>query len=182
MIFLSPPSIAYKDSYLQGLREFQGEGKYLNYHLKRIEEHFEDFLRQLAEQQERDKVTPGRVPNADFWLIDGQEFIGRLSLRYELNEYLLRIGGTIGYEIRPSKRRQGYGKELLRLGLLEAQNAGLQRVLVTCDEDNLGSKRIIEANGGVFENAVEVEGTTKKKLRYWIGLDLPVMLEHLTNT
>ena len=170
MTFLTRPSTHYKESYLQALREFQQEGRYLNYNLKRITENFDLFIQHIYAQEARDKTAPDRVPNADFWLIDNDEFVGRMSLRYKLNDHLLKIGGNIGYEIRPSKRRRGYGKELLRLGLLQAKQDGLQRALVTCDEDNIGSKKIIEHNGGQFENAVDVEGSPKKKLRYWFDL------------
>ena len=170
MNFLTPPSFRYRASYLQAMQEFQAEGRYLNFNLKSMSERFEDYLAQLKTWQERDRVTPGRVPNAEFWLIANDEFTGRLSLRYELNEYLLRVAGHIGYEIRPTCRRQGYGKEILTLGLQEAKASGLKRVLITCDEDNLGSKKIIEANGGIFENAVPIEGAAQRKLRYWIAL------------
>jgi Acetyltransferase (GNAT) domain len=95
-------------------------------------------------KKDRSKLKPGIVPGSDFWLIDNNEFIERLSLRYELNEFLLKMGEHIGYEIRPSKRKRGYGAEILRLGLQKAKELGLQRVLVTCDEDNIGSKKIIE--------------------------------------
>ncbi len=88
-----------------------------------------------------------------------------------MNEFLLMMGGHIGYEIRPSRRKQGYGTEILRLGLEKAKELGLQRVLVTCDEDNIGSKKIIEHNGGKFENAIVMEGDTVKKLRYWIDIE-----------
>src|SRR5258708_9928987 len=150
MSFLAEPSEQYKYSYIEGIQEFQKEGKYLNFNLKRITEDFGLFLEHMRIQRERDKTAPGRVPNADFWLIDNNEFVGRISLRYTLNDYLLLLGGHIGYEIRPSCRRQGYGKEILRLALLQAKQAGLKRVLVTCDENNPGSKKIIEYNGGIF--------------------------------
>ncbi|HEX9131349.1 MAG TPA: GNAT family N-acetyltransferase [Ktedonobacteraceae bacterium] len=128
---------------------------------------FSSFVQGLRDQKDRTKLKPGRVPSSDFWLIDNNEFIGRLSIRHE---FLLKMGGHIGYEIRPSKRKRGYGTEKLRLGLEKAKELGLRRVLVTCDEDNTGSKKIIEHNGGKFENAIEMEGDTVKKLRYWIDI------------
>ena len=103
--------------------------------------------------------------------MDGEEWIGKLTLRTTINEKYLLSGGHIGYEIRPSKRRLGYGTELLRMGLEKARQRGLQRVLLTCDETNLGSRKVIENNGGQFENAVHVEGQTVLKMRYWIDLD-----------
>ncbi len=168
MAFLVAPAERYKDNYLQAIQEFQVEGRHTDVNVKRLSRNFGHFLRYLRSQEDPRKVRPGRVPATDLWLIDGDEFIGRLSLRHELSASLLHWGGHIGYEIRPSQRRRGYGKVILRLGLAEARTRGLHRVLVTCDEDNIGSKKIIEHNGGQFENAVDVEGSPVKKLRYWI--------------
>jgi predicted acetyltransferase len=170
MLFLAEPSVLYQDSFIQSVREFQAEGRQLQYDLYSINADFGAFVQKLHDKKDRAKLNPGIVPGSDFWLIDDNEFIGRLSLRYELNENLLKVGGHIGYEIRPSKRRQGYGTELLRLGLEKARELGLHRVLVTCDEDNIGSRKIIEHNGGLFENAIQIEGNPVKKLRFWIDI------------
>ncbi len=170
MLFLSRPSKQYKKSFLEGLKEFHADGMLLFYDFKSVSKDFDGFIQFLRNQEDRSQIPPDRVPNSQFWLIDDGEFIGILNLRHELNDYLYRIAGHIGYQIRPSKRRRGYGKEILRLGLEKARERGLHRVLITCDEDNIGSKKIIEYNGGVFENAVEEEGSPVKKLRYWIAL------------
>jgi predicted acetyltransferase len=103
--------------------------------------------------------------------MDEDIWIGLLTIRPQINEQYLHSGGHIGYVIRPSKRRSGYGTAILRLGLDIARARGLQRVLLTCDETNIASRKIIEANGGQLENAVVVEGQTALKLRYWINLD-----------
>src|SRR5712692_12078393 len=170
MSILAEPSIVYKDSFLAGTRESQAEGLELFVNLDKTSENFEAFLQKLRDARDRAKIPSDRVPMSDFWLIDDNEYIGRLSLRHELNEALLTWGGHIGYEIRPSKRMRGYGKEILRLGLEKARERGLRRVLVTCDEDNIGSKKIIEYNGGKLENAINVEGMPVRKLRYWIDI------------
>ena len=170
MLFLAEPSVIYRDSFIQSVYEFQAEGRQQHYDLNSLTNDFSSFVQGLLDQKDQTKLKPGRVPSSDFWLIDDNEFIGRLSIRHELNEFLLKMGGHIGYEIRPSKRKQGYGTQILRLGLEKARESGLQRVLVTCDEDNIGSKKIIEHNGGQFENAIEMEGDTVKKLRYWIDI------------
>lgn len=170
MLFLTAPAIQYKDTFLQGLREIQREGRWLQYNPQRARADFPYFVQQMLDQQDRMKISPDRMPSTTFWLIDGEEFIGTLTLSYELNDFLFRIGGHIGYLIRPSKRKQGYGKKLLHLGLQKARARGLQRVLITCDENNIASKKVIESNGGQFENCVAVEGSDIKKLRYWINL------------
>ncbi len=142
----------------------------LQYDFQVVSDNFERFLYHLKAQQDQTKLPPHIVPQSHFWLIDHDEFIGILSLRRELNDTFIRIGGHIGYQVRPSKRRQGYGRQLLRLGLQKAKELGFTRVLLTCDEDNIASKRVIESNGGQFENAIAVEGSPVKKLRYWIDL------------
>ena len=170
MLFLTLPSVTYKESFLQSIEEFHGESRQLYYDTKRISRDFAGFVQSLLDHEDRTKTKLERIPSTEYWLIDGEEVVGGLNLRHELNDILLQIGGHIGYEIRPSKRRQGYGKEILRLGLEKARERGLSRALVTCDANNIGSKKIIEYNGGVFENAVDVPRSMVKRLRYWITL------------
>ena len=170
---LTRPSEAYKDSYIEALREFQAEGRYLNLDISALVEDFGSFVKDLLRRSDRPTQDPGLVPETIWWLIDRDEYIGRVSIRHELTEDLLRHGGHIGYDIRPSKRLRGYGKLILKLALEKAKEMGFVRVLVTCNSDNIGSKKIIEANGGVLEDEVEVclDGRTRKKLRYWIRIE-----------
>src|ERR1700722_19750061 len=121
MLFLAEPSLVYKESFIAGTRESQAEGLELFYNLDTISKDFEALIQILRDASNRAKIPPERVPMSDFWLIDSDEYVGRLSLRHELNEALLLWGGHIGYQIRPSKRRRGYGKEILRLGLIKAK-------------------------------------------------------------
>jgi len=85
-----------------------------------------------------------------------------------VNDYLAKIGGNIGYYIRPSARKKGYGTKILELALIKAKQIGLQKILVTCDESNIASKKIIEKNKGQFQDKVISAG--EPKLRYWIDL------------
>ncbi|MBV9229550.1 MAG: GNAT family N-acetyltransferase [Chloroflexi bacterium] len=168
LIELSAP---YRDSFLKGLRDLQADGRLLDYDLASIAADFAAFVRHLEEQKDRTKIPAHRVPAVDYWLYEDRAILlGHLSLRYELNAFLLQVGGHIGYQICPSHRRQGHGKAILQLGLAKARAIGLRRVLVTCDETNLASKKIIEANGGQLENAILLEGDPIRKLRYWIDL------------
>ena len=106
----------------------------------------------------------GRVANSHFWIADGDDLVGYLHLRHELNAFLLDEGGHIGYSVRPSRRREGHASRALALGVREAGRLGVERVLVTCDDDNLPSARTIERNGGVLEDV------RKGKRRYWIAV------------
>jgi len=93
-----------------------------------------------------------------------------LEVRTELTDALRRYGGHVGYAIRPSARRQGHGTTALRLALERCRAIGLARVLVTCDETNAASRRIIEANGGVLEDLVVLQGRPARTMRYWIDV------------
>ena len=136
-----------------------------------IRDHFDRWLEEWERARHEVAVAPGMVPATSFWLVAGEPVVGRASVRHRLNEALLLWGGHIGYAIRPSERRKGYGTAALRLALTEAGPLGLREVLVTCDSDNAGSRRIIERNGGVLENEVVVPHLPKPKLRFWIELD-----------
>ena len=110
------------------------------------------------------------MPASVLWLVEGQTYIGRVNLRHRLNARLRRIGGHIGYEIRPSLRGRGYGHQALALALERARALRLRRVLLVCDEDNTPSRRVIEANGGVLEGVFHVSDPAHLIRRYWIVL------------
>ena len=168
MIELVKPSEEYKESFIEAMREFQSEGqeRYMKLNLSELESDFEQFLGEIDDREKGINLLEGRVPSSEFWVLDGNEFIGGVYIRHKLNETLLKKGGHIGYHMRPTKRKMGYGTQALRLALPIAKNLGIQRVLITCDDDNLGSMKIIEKNGGILENKIEHEG--KFKRRYWI--------------
>ncbi len=103
-----------------------------------------------------------------WWIVEDDEYLGAISLRHTLNDFLLRAGGHIGYGVRPSARRRGLATWALRAVLPEARALGLDRVLVTCDDANAASARTIESNAGVLEDVRQTElGRTR---RYWIAL------------
>src|SRR5579875_2852108 len=104
----------------------------------------------------------GYVPATTLWWVDGTEYLGRVSIRHRLNPRLLEVSGHIGYDVRPSARRRGHATAMLRAALPVAAALGIDPVLVTCDAGNIGSLKVIEANGGKLENR---RGT---KLRFWI--------------
>jgi predicted acetyltransferase len=109
-------------------------------------------------------LPDNRVHSTYFWIVEDDEFVGYLALRHDLTPWLLEEGGHIGYSVRPSRRRQGHARRALALALTEAKELGLDRVLLTCDEDNEGSRRTIEANGGAYEDS------RNGKRRYWIDI------------
>ena len=88
-------------------------------------------------------------------------------MRHRLNDSLQRFGGHVGYKIRPSCRRRGYGALICRLGIEQARLLGIGDILITCDDDNIGSARIIEANGGVLQDRIDNDRGVLTR-RYWI--------------
>jgi predicted acetyltransferase len=167
---IAEPSIAYKDSFLAAQEESKERGTNFAQAVEEIRNNFAGYIKHLKEESEGINLRPGRVPQTTFWVIDKDGYAGRISIRHSLNELLLKVGGHIGYEIRPSKRRLGYGEKALKLALPKAKALGLDRVLLTCDSTNVGSRKIIEANGGVLENEIPGEEGKPSKLRFWINL------------
>jgi len=164
------PSIKYKNSFLDALEEFHAEGKELFYNPTEIDA---DFDAGIEKANERMSGVPKeqRVPDTLFWLVDNGEFIGRVSLRHTLNERLKEYGGHVGYYIRPSEQGKGYGTQALRLAIEEAKKLGLKKILVTCDEDNIGSRKVIEKNGGVLQDVIKTPLNDNRPLmRWWIDL------------
>ncbi len=117
--------------------------------------------RRAAELPETPRPA-GWVPCTHLWFIDGDDYLGSISLRHELTPFLLEEGGHIGYLVRPSARRRGHATEALRQTLELAHEMGLARVLITCDEGNDASRVIIERAGGAYE---DTRGGTR---RYWV--------------
>jgi len=104
----------------------------------------------------------GWVPSTTRWYADGDTYLGRIAIRHDLTPSLREIGGHIGYDIRRTARRRGYATAMLRAALPVAAAIGIDPALITCDTDNIGSRKVIEACGGVLED--ERHG----KLRYWV--------------
>lgn len=172
MLELVRPCAALKHSYLEALAEFHAESRFVYLRTDALRHHFDAHLRAERALIHPDNIAIFRVPETIYWLADGERFLGRLELRHRLHQPVNDIGGHIGYAIRPGQRRRGYGHAILKLGLQKAAWHGLSDVLLTCDPDNIASKKIIEKNGGRFENRVVrvIDGITYHKLRYWIAV------------
>ncbi|MFI5493669.1 GNAT family N-acetyltransferase [Actinoplanes sp. NPDC051859] len=131
---------------------------------------FAAFVAKL--RRESDPAVPpvaGWVHCSYWWIAEGDQLLGAVSLRHELNDILLDAGGHIGYGIRPSARRRGLASWALNAVLPYAGKLGLDRVLLTCEVTNEASRRVIERRGGVLE---DVRDTPLGRVRrYWITLD-----------
>ena len=142
------------------------EGEYFPFETLHDPETFAEYCRRLGQLSAPDTWLPdGIVASTYLWWVDGEEYLGRLSIRHALTPWLLEYGGHIGYVVRPSARRVGHATAMLRAALPVAHRLGIDPVLVTCDDTNEPSRKVIETAGGVFD---DVRGP---KLRFWIPTD-----------
>jgi len=166
------PSAEYLQSYLEACREFQRIDN--NSYRVHDPDTFEKWRNTIFEEYEKARrgidLQEGYVPASVFWLVGDGEFIGTGSIRHALTPALEKFGGHIGYAVRPSKQNRGYGTRQLEFLLKEASKLGIGRALVTCDDDNVGSYRVMEKNGGIYQDTVEsiINGTPRCIRRYWI--------------
>ncbi|AMC93002.1 hypothetical protein AOC36_03085 [Erysipelothrix larvae] len=132
--------------------------------------HVTDWIAQSLRDEHQDTVQPGFVPAFTYCLVDmkDQSLVGIVNIRTQLNESLRNFGGHIGYSIHPDKRGQGYGKLMLHLALEKCKTYGICDVLVTANDTNIASIKVIEGCGGQFENILFEEDTPIR--RYWFHL------------
>ena len=167
---LIAPDVSYHASWLEGSAEFDGAHRdgagAEDWPLKELEDD-QSFLRfvdaLVNDARPESPRKPGYVPCTYLWIVDGDTFLGSLAIRHELNDFLFNQGGHIGYSVRPSARRRGHAAAALANALPIARELGIARILLTCDEDNAGSRATIEKNGGIYEDS------RNSKRRYWIG-------------
>ena len=123
---------------------------------------FKAALPRLMEVSKGIDMPEGYVPQTIYWMYADERPVAYGKLRHRLTDQLLEYGGHIGYSIRPSERGKGYGKLFLSELLKEAARLNLDKVLITCDEDNIRSRRVAEANGG------KLEGIKDGHCKYWL--------------
>lgn len=174
MAQLVDPDVRFHRSFLAAMAEFAEEGRtgddsMIGSRLARFGPTWgnaEGFARYVAvELADRRPEAPrpvGHVPCSNLWWVEGEEYLGRIAVRHRLTDGLREVGGHIGYDVRRSRRGEGHATAMLAATLPVAGRLGIDPALVTCDDDNIASRKVIEANGGLLED--ERHG----KLRFWI--------------
>ena len=157
---------AFRQEMLDAESSFDGTGP-----LKRMDD-IAAWLEYNRKLESKETVPSNWVVSEQFVYMrqSDRKIVGMIQFRHEFNEFLEKYGGHIGYSVRPSERRKGYAKRMLADCLKVCKAFGLEKVLVTCIQDNEGSKRTILANGGVYESTVFCESHGVTLERYWIAL------------
>ena len=168
---LIDPTPDLRESFLAAIDEFHADRDYpLPWFVTDVDpaaresvEAFEAYVRRvLDERSEEHARAIGWVPMTTLWGVEDGVFLGRSAIRHRLTPALRKSGGHIGYDVRPSARRRGHATALLAAVLPVARAMGIEEALLTCDETNTASRRVIEANGGRFDGGDGV------KRRYWV--------------
>jgi predicted acetyltransferase len=173
---LSRPVPEVRLSFIAAMREFQAEGRGGADDLTNIGDEIRDYadtwstpegftayVARLRDQALEDSARPeGYVPSTTLWWIEGDDYLGRLAIRHRLTPRLREAGGHIGYDVRPSARRRGHATAMLRAAVPVARKLGIDQALITCDVDNIASRRVIERNGGVRQDRYG------DKWRFWV--------------
>lgn len=163
------PAVRYRRSYVAAMREESDFG----YRFDRADQlddrrAFAWYVDQLlADRREESPRPEGYVPNTMLWWVQGRTYLGRVNVRHRLTPELLRYGGHVGYWIRPSARGRGHGRAAFRAALPVAARLGIDPALVTCNRDNVASRRIIEGADGTPDAPYGTE------LRFWVPTGRP---------
>ena len=172
-LFLVKPSSEYANQIIEYRQEFLNAGDSMDGTgpLRRFENP-EEYIKTCAEYEDPQTFPTHLVPATQFLFIrkSDNKLVGMIQVRHCFNDYLEKYAGHIGYSVRPSEQRKGYAKEMLRITLPFCREIGLNKVLITCTDRNIGSEKTILANGGVYESTVHEPNENKNLKRFWINL------------
>ena len=170
-IILVKPDLSYADEIIKYKEESLAESPIINGsagldRFSSIEIWFEELKKRNCE----DTVPKGLVPSSTYLGIREKDnyIVGMIDIRHYLNEYLTQAGGHIGYGVRKTERNKGYAKQMLKLALEKCKELKIKKVLITCDEDNIASEKVILSANAKLEDIRNVDGENKK--RFWIDL------------
>jgi predicted acetyltransferase len=161
-ITLIEPDIAYEKTFLDFINSFWNINDISWFWISSEKFNWIIWYLQHIKEQKMSINIWQKVPTSTFWLMKWNTMIWTINIRHYLNEKLLRRWWNIWYSIHPYYRNLWFWKEILRLWIIEVRKLGIKDILVTCDEDNIWSRKVIESNGWILENIVDLWR------RYWI--------------
>jgi predicted acetyltransferase len=170
-VSLIKPCKELEEQYLSFYQEWKDSGENMvPWVISKDPTNFEEMIQFLLDNENEGNLPDNWVPDSTYWLVTkDNRIVGAVNIRHSLTEKLFNCGGHIGYGIRPSERRKGLATKLLALALEKAEELGIQKVLVVCDEDNIASEKTILSNGGKPDSDyIEEDGNVIK--RFWIQL------------
>lgn len=131
---------------------------------------YNEWLKKVESDLDIPNIPEDRVPANTYFFVrtSDDKILGMINIRHKLNEFLLNEGGHIGYSIRPTERKKGYGTLMLKLGLEKCKELKLNKVLITCDKSNIASAKVIQNNNGILENEIYSNTFSQVIQRYWI--------------
>ena len=131
-----------------------------------------EYIKKCRDYESPETLPKDKVLATQFLFVrkEDNKLVGMIQIRHYFNDYLAQFGGHIGYSIRPSERRRGYAKIMLKIALPYCKTLGLDKVLITCNDSNIGSEKTIIANGGIYESTVFEPDENVNLKRYWISV------------
>ncbi|WPC39894.1 GNAT family N-acetyltransferase [Clostridium sp. JS66] len=166
-LFLSKPDKEYQKSFEDYVLSYKktDDDFYFNFYKKALE-NFDEYLNDLHNYYKGINLPQDWVRTSTFWLIDNSQVVGAVRIRHQD----VLSDGNIGYDISPCYRKKGYGTQILKLALVEAEKIGMKEVMVTCNIDNIYSKKIIEKNNSKLLETIFIQEENEKVYRYSISL------------
>lgn len=152
---LVEPRLEHQQDHEAMLQEFFNNDEPIIPRAMRIKPHesYQDFLQRTADRKEGKNLPWQRVPASLYFIINKEnKLIGCINIRHRLNEWLEKIGGHIGYGIRPSERKKWYATIALKLALEKCKELNITNPIVICDKENIWSAKVIQNNGWVLES------------------------------
>ncbi|MDI4584145.1 GNAT family N-acetyltransferase [Oenococcus sp. UCMA 14587] len=169
-LFLDKPKIEYQQSFHKYVESYLTDGEPSYYKKYRLAlGNFDQYINTLEKQGQGINLPKGWVAQSTFWLVDDKSNVLGVT---RIRRQALEFGGNIGYDISPSYRKKGYGSSILKLALIKTSEMNLGKAIVTCEAENIASKKIIEKNQGEFIKRLYLEETKSQILKYEINLEI----------
>lgn len=144
---LIKPNLKYEQSWQEALAEFRAEKAIGFWNFEQEPTNITEYIQRTKNESVGKNLKSNKSPNSTYWLIDKNKFIGHCNIRHSLTEQNQQFG-HIGYYIRPAERQKGYGTKILELAIVKLKQLNLSEALITCDETNQGSIKVIQKNRG----------------------------------